>query len=466
MKSRLVIICLPILLHCHLAAQMTLLVNNVPQLTPMFDQLYIAGDFNDWNPGDPAWQLSSSGGIYSITIPEQNTQEFEFKFTRGNWDTVEGNELGSYLPNRSASYNPGGTATYEIAGWEDLPGTHTVTSEVRIVDNDFVMPQLSRTRRIWVCLPEGYEFSTEHYPVIYMHDGQNLFDAATSFAGEWGADEQMSSAQLASCVKAIIVGVDNGGSSRIDEYAPWINTSYQEGGEGTQYAAFIAETLKPFIDEHFRTLASREYTFTMGSSLGALIAMYIATEYNDVFSGAALLSPAFWFNEEIYDHVSASQISPESKFYFVCGTNESSNLVNETQQMYDAVAQLGIGSNNNSLFTQNGGTHNEYWWNNYFPEAVLALITCNNQISNIPSSVPIKLYPNPAKDSLFIDFTSGEIIAIEVIDATGKTISMLSSAGNNMLDIRSIQPGMYHLRITYKSGNEQVVTTQTFQKAQ
>jgi len=465
MKNGFYIICFLGLFPIDLRSQITLQIAAMPQLTPIFDDLYVAGNFNDWNPGDPSYQLTENNGTFSIAISAQAGDLLEFKFTRGSWATVEGGATGEYIPNRNTAYTNGQTLSYEINGWEDLPGAHTVTPEVRILDSDMFLPQLERNRRVWICLPEDYDLSTDDYPVIYMHDAQNIFDQATSFAGEWEADESMQEALLGNCIRAILVGIDNGGSSRIDEYAPWINSEYQEGGEGAEFAGFIVQTLKPFIDSHFRTIPDRDHTAMIGSSLGALITMYTVIEYNDIFSGAALLSPAFWFNDGVYDFVESNPPAAATKFYFVCGANESAGLIGQTQQMHDIIEAAGISDANNVFQVQSGGTHNEYWWSTYFPESVLSLLGCNNSAVEPEKQDDFFVYPNPAIDRIFISFNSGEFIDLEITDTIGKKFPVTTSPWSSSVDISGLTPGIYNLRVTRRSldGNIQG-STQTFIK--
>ncbi|MDV7392611.1 alpha/beta hydrolase-fold protein, partial [Arthrospira platensis SPKY1] len=168
----------------------------------------------------------------------------------------EGNANGGFLPNRTFNFtgNPQ-TLNLSILTWEDLGGgsNSTAAANVQIMNNAFFMPQLNRSRRIWVYLPPDYNTSNKHYPVIYMKDGQNLFDQATSFSGEWQVDETLNTLFNQGDYGAIVVGIDNGGSERLNEYSPWVNAQYG-GGQGNAYMAFVAETLKPHIDANFRTL--------------------------------------------------------------------------------------------------------------------------------------------------------------------------------------------------------------------
>lgn len=153
------------------------------------------------------------------------------------------------------------------------------------------MPQLDRNRKIWLYLPPDYSTSTKNYPVLYMQDGQNLFDNATSFAGEWQVDETLNSLFAGGDYGAIVVGIENGGGERLNEYSPWNNPSYG-GGLGDQYVAFLANTLKPYIDANYRTRPEPQFNALIGSSMGALISTYGATEFPNIFRKVGSLSPA------------------------------------------------------------------------------------------------------------------------------------------------------------------------------
>lgn len=124
-----------------------------------------------------------------------------------------------------------------------------------------------------------------------MHDGQNVFETATSFSGEWEVDESLNALHENGDYGCIVVAIDNGGAFRLDEYSPWINTQFGEG-QGDDYMQFIINTLKPDIDNSYRTKPERDYTGIMGSSMGGLISMYGGMEYNSVFSKIGAFSPS------------------------------------------------------------------------------------------------------------------------------------------------------------------------------
>ena len=200
---------------------------------------------------------------------------------------------------------------------------------VHIIDEAFYMPQLDRYRRIWLYLPPEYRNSDKEYRVIYMHDGQNLFEEATAFGAEWGVDEAVDNMRN----KSIVVGIDNGGEKRGNEYTVDDTDTFGQA-EGNQYLQFIVETLKPYIDKTFRTLSDREHTVIAGSSLGGLISFYGALFYPHVFGTAGIFSPSFWIAPrtiEILKSCAAASVQQHQRFYFYAGEQEGENVVEHVQ---------------------------------------------------------------------------------------------------------------------------------------
>ncbi len=262
------------------------------------DHLFIAGNFNSWDPGDKKFEFAEDkNGIAKITIslPAGNC---EYKFTRGSWDKVETLTGGKGISNRTLQISGDTIINVEIKGWSDdfstviLMKMHTASANVKIIDSAFFIPQLKRNRRIWIYLPPDYKIVKKHYSVLYMHDGQNLFDDATSYSGEWGVDEYLDSIFTLNKKEVIVVGIDNGLSKRMNEYNPYSFKQFGIG-EGDKYVDFLVKTLKPFIDKHYKTLADKKNTYVAGSSMGGLISLYAVMKYPSVFGGAGIFSPAF-----------------------------------------------------------------------------------------------------------------------------------------------------------------------------
>lgn len=347
------------------SGQITIQIYGLPVSTPENTSVFISGNFNGWNPGDPAFQLQPRGGaMYSLTLPDLMPPYFlEFKFTGGSWAQVEGDGAGNYLPNRTYSYFGGAdTLRLEIQSWEHLsvPNGSTAGSRVKIISNEFDIPQLGRDRRVWIYLPVGYEEGNTRYPVLYMNDGQNLFDAATSFSGEWRVDESLDAWSYDGGRGCIVVGIDNGGEHRIDEYSPW-PTSYG-GGEGDEYASFLVNTLKPYIDKNYRTLKSRRFTGIMGSSMGGLISLYTSIEYQQVFGFAGIFSPALWISDGWKEQIRATGKIRSNRFYILAGKYESETMEQECWELAQMLQASGFSTSSIILDIDEDGAHAEWYW--------------------------------------------------------------------------------------------------------
>ncbi|MBF4492005.1 alpha/beta hydrolase [Flavobacterium sp. MR2016-29] len=230
-------------------------------------------------------------------------------------------------------------------------------------------PQLKTTKKIWIYLPEGYSASAKKkYSVIYMHDAQNLFDAKTSFVGEWNVDEKLDSLRA----PVIVVGIEHGNDKRIDELTPFKNEKYG-GGNADNYLEFIVKTLKPYIDKNYRTKTKAKNTTIMGSSLGGLVSYYAILKYPEVFGKAGVFSPSFWFSKDIYSY--AEKVPKiKTKIYFLCGDKESDDMVKDLSKMerlLDTKRCYCLHLNKTKIVK--GGEHNEKLWRDGFVKAVLWL---------------------------------------------------------------------------------------------
>jgi predicted alpha/beta superfamily hydrolase len=211
-----------------------------------------------------------------------------------------------------------------MAKWQDYGdyrngAGHTVVGNLKVLP-DLYSPQLVNRRDILVHLPPSYNNSRRSYPVLYMQDGQNLFDDRTSFAGEWHVDETMESLAHKG-LEAIVVGIPNAGTARLDEYSPFFE-SHLGGGQGERYLAFLIHTLKPLIDRDFRTRPEPEHTAILGSSMGGLISLYAFFHHPEVFGLAGVMSPSLWFaGGQIYDYIEDAAFVP-GRIYLDAGTRE------------------------------------------------------------------------------------------------------------------------------------------------
>jgi predicted alpha/beta superfamily hydrolase len=173
-----------------------------------------------------------------------------------------------------------------------------------------------------------------------MHDGQNLFDGATSFipGQEWRVDETAQALIAAGKIEPlIIVGINNAGKERINEYTPAEDAKYKMGGKADLYGRMMVEELKPFVDSHYRTKRDAKHTGLGGSSLGGLVSLYLALKYPAVFGRAAVVSPSVWFaNRQILHYVKALPKKTKVRIWMDMGTKEGGNQEEAQQSLNDA----------------------------------------------------------------------------------------------------------------------------------
>jgi len=231
-------------------------------------------------------------------------------------------------------------------------------------------PQLNKNKKIWVYLPKNYTSNNKKFPVIYMHDAQNLFDASTSYVGEWNVDETLDSISA----QVIVIGIEHDGDKRTDELTPYKHAKYG-GGNSDNYLDFIVNTLKPYIDQNYRTKSNASNTALFGSSLGGLVSFYGALKYPKVFAKVGCFSPSFWFNrKEIFELIDLTSTF-KTKVYFLCGDNEGDeDMVRDLNQM-----ELEVNTKRSSckkLYKKvivKDGQHNEKLWREGFKNAYLWL---------------------------------------------------------------------------------------------
>ncbi len=274
----------------------------------------------------------------------------------------------------------------ESLNWLDYrqwKAEHTVSGTVMVLP-DVWSPQLENRRNIFAYLPASHHELGRRYPVIYMHDGQNLFDALTSFTGEWYVDETMQTLEQDG-LEAIIVGIPNTGENRLNEYSPFTQ-GRMGGGKGNEYLNFIANTVKPLIDSSFLTLPEREHTGILGSSMGGLISLYAFFNCPEVFGMAGAMSPAFWFGQRgIYAYVQNAPYVP-GKIYLDAGTQEAHgrqlisrkyawSVAGAAQEMRDLLVSKGYHDGENIRYIEEeGAAHHESAWARRLPDALRWLL--------------------------------------------------------------------------------------------
>jgi predicted alpha/beta superfamily hydrolase len=219
---------------------------------------------------------------------------------------------------------------------------------------------LNGERRLWAYLPPSYEHTDRAYPVLFAHDGQNLFDEDTSHAGEWRFDETME--ELAhDGIEAVVVGIENSGAERMTEYSPFTGT-------GEAYVAYVVEHVRPLVAESFRIASEPGRTGVVGSSAGGTISLYAIAARPDVFGLAGVLSPAFWWlGERMFDWIAPRKV--RGRIYMDIGGRERG--VDNMLRMADVLRSKDVELH---VITEPDDAHDERAWARRLPGALRFLL--------------------------------------------------------------------------------------------
>lgn len=240
---------------------------------------------------------------------------------------------------------------------------------IEILEREYEIPQLNRKRRIAVLLPHDYYETSKNYPVLYLHDGQNLFDDYAPY-GNWGVDKTLTQLSKIGKGDVIIVAIDHGGTLRIQEYLPYPTSKYTEV-EGQLYLKFMMETLKPMIDKKYRVKSEREFTGIGGSSLGGLISLYAGFIYKHYFGKLMIFSPSLWISQEIYTLAKNYIPFGETDVYLYAGGMESANHYGNVLRMESILQEKRRFDDFDINFAHNpNGEHREIYWGQQFPIAL------------------------------------------------------------------------------------------------
>lgn len=335
------------------------------------EDIFVAGNFNNWQPSDTSFRVKKKNKQWAFTFKQIPTGNQQFKITRGGWDNVEVNKDGSDKNNRKLLLLRDTSIEITVEAWKDdfslTKRKHTATAQVQLLDSAFYIPQLDRYRRISIYIPKGYQTSKQRYPVLYMHDGQNLFDEFTSGFGEWKVDETLDSLIAKGKKASIVVAIDNG-PKRLQEYNPFYFERFG-AGEGEAYVDFIATVLKPFIDSSYRTLPDKSNTAIAGSSMGGLISYYALLKRPDIFGKAGVFSPAFWTADSINRMTDSLANKIDGKLFFYMGSKEGDEMVDNMMRVTDSLGRYSTADIFTAIDEQ--GEHNEKAWQKWFSEFYL-----------------------------------------------------------------------------------------------
>jgi predicted alpha/beta superfamily hydrolase len=261
-------------------------------------------------------------------------------------------------------------APYPVAAWHQESGEGTGHAAVtgQLLGSVVKSPQLANERTVLLYLPASYDTGETRYPVVYLQDGQNLFDPSTAFGGQtWGVGETLT--QLAQeGIEAIVVAPYNMEKQRIQEYNPFPQWRH---GRGAIYVEFLAETLKPIIDHDFRTLGDPAHTVVGGSSMGGLISLYAFCTRPDVYGRALVMSPSLWVAHGAAYGLARERLAPGGRLYIDNGTRESS-----AQPLAALAEEKGYRRGEDLLYVQGKGErHTESAWARRLPDALRFLLS-------------------------------------------------------------------------------------------
>jgi predicted alpha/beta superfamily hydrolase len=362
----------------------TVFLVTVPGNTPPNDPVWLSGNhalLGNWN-GAGVRLHKAMGDRYATTLSFAPELSLQFKATRGSWETVEkgskGEEIGNHTHKTGSGFE---RVSLTVASWADIGGVEEPPPVLTgIIERIQAVPSVHvKARDLIIWLPPDYKDAnnTKTYPVLYMHDGQNLMDASTGFNGEWGVDEIAQEMVLSGQVEPlIIVGIYNSGSERSLDYTQVPEPSRPDapGGNADKYGRFLVEELKPLIDGRYRTKPEPQYTGLAGSSLGGLVSMYLGMTKADTFTRLGVISPSVWWaNRDIVTRVNNLPGKlPQTRIWLDIGTEESLNseeTVADTRALRDALVAKGwvLDADLKYLEVQ-GGQHTEVAWNARFDD--------------------------------------------------------------------------------------------------
>lgn len=328
------------------------------------EQVFLAGSeraLGGWRPdGFPLTRIDDNVWTGSAALPAD--QVTEYKITRGTWNTEESLEDGSLPGNKIIDRGGDRVVRHEVLTWKDACAgpAPQITGDYRIHEG-FHSRYLRFDRRVIVWLPPSYQKKPDlRYPVLYMQDGQQVFDPQTStWKQDWQVDEWCARLMAEGKMREIIVVAAYSTEDRFIEYSPSL--------AGPEYGRFLIEELKPFIDREYRTLPGREVTAVAGSSMGGAISFYLAWTRPDIFFGAACLSPAFKFRNDQFslDMVRGSARAPDTRIFLYCGLGDPTEqeLAQGMREMAGLLKARGFAPSRNLAVVEDASAkHSEAAW--------------------------------------------------------------------------------------------------------
>jgi len=335
--------------------------------------IFLAGNFNDWNTHDERFKMVKlEHGKYRFTFtPDtQLPDTLEYKFVKGGWHNVETDNYGNTAPNRQIPKTQQ-LVTDHVYRFQQNGMAHNprFLPIKELLTNGKDLPGMRRKRNVWALLPYNYYQTNRSYPVLYLHDAQNLFDDNAPF-GNWAIDRKLAVLAEQGMGYVIIIAIDHAGNKRITDFS--ITPQVGSHHEGRKYVKMISEKLKPYVDARLRTLPQREHTGIGGSSLGGLVSIYAGFTYPQTYSKLLIFSPSLWMNPHIHFEAIHFTEVLQSKIYLYAGGAESVNMLPNIYHLKDTLEKQGVAQKklHFRLSIDPNGKHNEHFWGEEFPKAV------------------------------------------------------------------------------------------------
>ena len=334
--------------------------------------VYISGNFNNWKTQDKNYMMEQIGAnLYQFIFPIDYIfpEELLYKFTKGDWSEVEIGKNNEITPNRSTKIRSGVAREY-VPKWRKnwLPFKTNYLPKVLLISDQFEIPQLNKTRKIWALLPHDYDTSNESYPVMYLQDAQNLFNEKAKY-GNWEIDKKLAVMAEYKIGKIIIIAIEHAEEDRIKEYN--VGKTVLGKGKGKKYIKFMTETLKPFVDTNFRTKKEREFTGIGGSSMGALVSIFSGLRYPEIYGKLMIFSPSLWVVPKLKIE-SESAANSDTKIYLYAGGDESDTMIEHVRSFKNNIiaSEFIKDKMKINLSINMEGTHTERYWSDEFPKAI------------------------------------------------------------------------------------------------
>ncbi len=359
-----------------------------PENTPADATLYIAGNHESigpWVPDKHALKRADDG-TWRTNLDLPDGFGLEYKITLGSWDTVERRTDGADIANRKTNAKDGLVLAIDVAAWSSDKDPQrrrlepSLTGNIKLISK-FRSEVLGNERNLIVYLPEPYDCEPDRrFPVLYMQDGQNIFDRATSAFGiEWGVDETAQTLIRSNKVEPLIIVGIYTEANRINELTDTYSTKHGNGGKAPLYAKFLVDEVKPLIDKTYRTKPDRANTGVGGSSLGGLVSLFLIEKYPEVFSRCAAVSPALlWSDEALVQRWNTDRAKlplQRTRFWIDVGSQEtvqdtpSTAYLNSVRSLGEIFKNAGLEEGSDYRFVvKQGAEHNEAAWRERFPE--------------------------------------------------------------------------------------------------